>query len=150
MNKEKENITINKSIFAVGLIAIFLSMYQFRDELNSIIIQGSGKSSISLFAVIVVFCFLLIISVYLYALNYIKYSFKENIQGWFIFKAIIFLANLFYFLAMFFPLLVFIIAIINILNIPIKNILIFDIIGVLILGVFGIISAIASYRNRNN
>jgi len=63
MNKEKENITINKSIFAVGLIAIFLSMYQFREELIGIIIQGDGKSSISLFAVIVTFCFLLIISV---------------------------------------------------------------------------------------
>lgn len=150
MNKEKENITINKSIFAVGLIAIFLSMYQFRDELNGIVIQGSGKSSVSLYAVIVVFCFLLIISVYLYALNYIKYNFRDNIQRWFIFKVIVFLANSFYFFAMFFPILVFSIAIINRLDIPYKGVLFFDIFGISLLCGFGIFSAIASYKNRNN
>ena len=148
MNKEKESNIINKSIFSVGLIALFLSTYQFRDYFSRIIIQNNEKSSISLFSVIISFCFLLVVSVYLYALYYVKYSFGDRVQRWFIFKVILFFAELFYFLAMFLPLLILIMLIVDALNIPYQSILVFDIIGTVILLLFGIISAVFSLKKK--
>lgn len=148
MDKEKDGNTINKSIFAVGLIAILLSLYQFRDEFSSIIIISKNNSSVSLMSVIIFFCFLLIISVYLYALHYVKYSFGEKIRKWSIFKVIIFLADLFYFLAMFFPILIFTIFITNKFNISTNNLLVFDVIISILSVILGIISAIVSYKNK--
>jgi hypothetical protein len=143
---EKEGNIINKSIFAVGLIAIILSLYQFNGEFSHIIIQDNGSQPVSLLSVIIFFCFLLIISVYLYALNYIKYSFKQKIQTWFVFKIIIFFADLFYFLALFFPLLVIFVSVLNKFNISYEDIIIFDTIAALVLIITGVISTVASYK----
>ena len=138
---KKEKNIVNKSLFSVGLIAIFLSLYQFKEELGSIIIQGENKSSISLLSVIIMFSICLIISVYFYALSYIKYSFGEKVQEFFIFKIIVFLGDLFYSTAMFYPILILIIYISHKFNFLNQYIFIFDTIGIVSLFIFGIFTS---------
>jgi HEPN domain-containing protein len=135
----------DKAIFIVGFLAVFLALSSFKDELKAIHLL-IGEGSYSLFHIILFFVTLLTISTYLYALDYLKYSFSRY-QNSFIFKWIIPTANFFYFIAILYPILVLLFWIIGsgpLYNFTKQNthtIRIFDLVGVLSLGMLGIYSA---------
>lgn len=131
-----ENNNKDKAIFAVGLLAAILAFSPFEDSLKEIIIFSlPGKPSLSLLEVLFLFALFLAISVYLFALDYVKYGFGLKAQNNFIFKSISFFANLVYSFAIFFPIFIFIMAIL--LASPIDDfalrykdsVLIFNIVG---------------------
>ncbi|HEU0081039.1 MAG TPA: HEPN domain-containing protein [Candidatus Paceibacterota bacterium] len=93
-----------KAIFVVGLLAAFLAFSAFKEELSkiSLIIFGSN---FSLLGIMIFFAILLSISVYLYALDYLRYSLGKY-QNFFILRWIIPLGNFFFSLAILSPILV--------------------------------------------
>lgn len=126
----------DKAIFSVGLLAALLAFGPFRTDFQQIILFGQpNKPQLSLLGVLLFFTFLLAVSVYLFALDYVKYGFNLKVQNHFIFKAISFLANTTYLVAIFFPLLIVIMAImsippINAFALKYRNgMLIFDVVG---------------------
>ncbi len=96
----------DKAVFIVGFLAIFLTVASFKEELSRIYL-AIGEHSYSVFHIFIFFISLLIISVYLFALDYLRYSFGRY-QNFFIFRWIIPLANFFYSAAILFPILVLI------------------------------------------
>ena len=142
----------DKAIFVVGLLAAFLAFSTFKEDLIKINFYISGKP-FNLLGGILIFILLLTFSVYLYALDYVRYSFGKY-QNFMLFRLIIPLANFFYSAAVLFPVLIFFMWLISIL--PIKNfaqkhevgILVFDIVGVLIVIVISIFNSISTTRRQ--
>lgn len=95
-----------KAVFVVGLLAAFLAFSFFKDDLSQKYLLIANQPY-SLWHSTVFFVILLAISVYLYALNYIRYSFGR-FQNFFVFRWIIPTANFFYSLAILYPIIVLI------------------------------------------
>lgn len=93
-----------KGIFIVGLLAAFLAFSSFKNELSVIYLSINGQD-FSLLKLMMFFIVLLTLSVYLYALDYLKYSVGEY-QNLFIFKILIPIGDFVYSLAMIFPVIV--------------------------------------------
>lgn len=106
MDEEKtNNINFsNKVGFIIGFIAVIIALYPFKQTLDSIKINLLIVSP-SLTLLIAIFLGLLFLSIYFYALNYIRYDFPSllNIE-WL--RFIEFLAHLMYFIAFLYPLFV--------------------------------------------
>lgn len=108
INQRGKTESINFSTkleFIVGFFAIIFALTTFKDKLELIkldILIGS----FSLFSLILFFSGLLFVSIYLYALNYIRYDFpallRIKLLSWL--KYIEFLARLAYFIAIISPL----------------------------------------------
>ncbi len=94
----------DKAFFVVGLLAAFLAFSTFKDDLSKIGLI-IGNRIYPLFGIMIFFIILLTISVYLYALDYLRFNFGKY-QNFFLFRWIIPLANFFYSFAMLFPILV--------------------------------------------
>ncbi len=94
-----------KGVFVVGFLATALAFSSFKDSLEGIIVNF-GSYSTNIFQLSEVFFALLALSAYLYALDYLRYNLGEY-QNLFVFKAILFLANGFYFLALIYPICLF-------------------------------------------
>ncbi len=95
-----------KALFAVTLVAAFLAFSAFKEEMSKIMLPV-GAYSYSLLGIAVAFTILLSLSVYLYALGYIRYSFGKY-QNFFLLRWIIPTANFFYFIAIVYPLIIFV------------------------------------------
>lgn len=142
-----------KGVFVVALLGSFLALSAFKDELKAIrLIFGSG--TVSLLGILIVFGLMLMLSAYLYALDYVRYSFGKY-QNFFIFRTIIPIANFFYSLALIFPIFIFILWIADsppfhqFNNTYRKPVLYFDIIAGLILIIGGLINSyILSKRKK--
>ncbi|MFA6096854.1 MAG: HEPN domain-containing protein [Candidatus Paceibacterota bacterium] len=109
-----ENQIKDKSIFVVGILATFLAFSTLKEELQRIIVLSTPTRNVSFFDILVIFVSLLTISVYMYALDFVKYNYGPRIQNHLFFKAIIWLANFFYSFAIFFPIFIVIIIIFQI------------------------------------
>jgi len=99
-----KDLAKEKSLFVVALFGAFLAFSSFKTDLSMIYIT-INNSQFSLLSLMVIFVVLLAISVYLFALDFVKYSFGKY-QNFFGFKAIIPLANFFYSLAILFPIII--------------------------------------------
>jgi len=108
----------DKAVFVLGFLAVFIALSPFKQELSKININIGASEKLNLLGAVIIFTVLLIVSVYLYALDYTKYNFPKH-QNSIIFRWIIPLANLFYSLAIWFPLMIVLMVLINIG--PIKN-----------------------------
>lgn len=142
----------DKAVFVLGFLAIFIALSPFKQELSKININIGGSEDFNLLGALVVFTALLIISVYLYALDYTKYNFPKY-QNSIIFRWIIPLANLFYSLAIWFPLMIILMMIINIgpiktfINYAKVPIIWIDLFLIFILLIIGIYKAL---KNKDN
>lgn len=138
----------DKAVFVVGLMAAFLAFSSYKEELSSIYIQ-IGQSAPSLSSLFLTFVIFLALSVYFYALDYLRYSFPR-FQNSLTFKLTNFLANAFYSLAIFFPLLVLIFWVASVIPQPSpqhqKWLLWFDILGGLFLGGAALFNTISQIR----
>lgn len=105
----------DKAVFVVGLLAAFLAFSAFKDELSKVYILILGRDY-SLLTIMILFIVLLALSVYLYALDYLKYSLGKY-QNFIIFKCLIPLANFFYFFALILPILMLLIWILGFVQI---------------------------------
>jgi hypothetical protein len=149
-----EKLVKDKAIYVVGLLSAFLAFSTFKEELYNIKILLNNHSY-SLLYFIVFFVILLSISVYLYALDYVKYSFGKY-QNFILFRAIIPLANFFYSIAILFPLLVLLSVLISLSPFLTsvgnsKILLYFDIVGGIFIGVFSVINALfLTKKERKN
>lgn len=94
----------DKAVFVLGLLGVFLAFSPFKEDLSQINLFIINKKY-SLSSLMIAFLLPLTLSVYLYALDYLKYSLGRH-QNFFIFKIFVPLANFFYFIAILFPLLV--------------------------------------------
>ncbi len=96
----------DKAIFIVGFLAVFLTLNTFKETLSRIIVP-LGDNAITLWGIIVFIVIILILSSYLFALSYTRSSFGKYqdkfIIRW-IYKIIIFLANLLYSIVLILPL----------------------------------------------
>lgn len=99
-----EALTKDKAIFVVALLGAFLAFSPFKDDLSNIYIL-IGNIKYTLLGIMITFIALLALSVYLYALDYIRYNFGKY-QNAFVFRCIIPVANFFYSVAILFPLLI--------------------------------------------
>jgi uncharacterized protein (UPF0332 family) len=135
-----ENQIKDKAIFVVGLLAAVLALGPFKDDLTKITFTDAQGHTASLLGFIILFTLLLIVAVYLYAFDFIKYSYGPRIQNSVFFKVVRWLANFFYSAAILFPLLVLLVIIINIPKVHTfmmagqTGVLIFDIVVFAILG----------------
>lgn len=142
-----------KGIFVVGLMAAFLAFSAYKEELSSIRIQMGAHMAPTLSSLFLVFVIFLALSVYFYALDYLKYSYPR-FQNSFIFKVTAFLGNFFYSLGIIFPLLVLVSWIASgIPPTPPKYqawLIIFDTVGVILISIGAAANAIYQMmRGRN-
>jgi len=91
----------DKAFFVVALLAAFLAFSSFKDSLSSIYLSIANHNY-NLLHIVIFFVGLLTISVYFYALDYIKYSFGKY-QNFLLFRMINPIANFFYAIAILFP-----------------------------------------------
>ena len=126
----------DKAVFGVGFLAALLAFSSLKEELLKIHITISGHQY-SLFNIMIFFIILLSVSIYLYALDYLRYNFGKY-QNHIIFRSIVPLANFFYSIAILFPVLVFLAWIIgsgpvyNFVKQHMGGVVIFDVVGILI------------------
>lgn len=91
----------DKAIFVVGLLAAFMAFSVFKDGLSKIFLNIGGNP-VNLWGMMKVFLVLLTLSVYLYSLDLLRYSFGR-FQNFILFRIPIIAANFFYFSAIIFP-----------------------------------------------
>jgi hypothetical protein len=151
-----EDQIYNKSIFAIGLIAAVLALNPLIGDLNHVIIFKDAKDgNLTLAGVLLIFVLFLSVSVYLYALNYIKYGYEKEARNNLFFKIIIWSANFFYSIAVGFPLLVFLMVITNSVGFIYAlekfrtEAIIFDIIGSAVLVGMSIYDATNTFKSEN-
>ncbi|MBP9711177.1 MAG: HEPN domain-containing protein [Candidatus Pacebacteria bacterium] len=102
----------DKALYAVALMAAFLAFSTFKTEMSAMFVP-IGSFSFSLLSIMLFFVFLLTLAVYLYGLEYVRYSFPKY-QNFFLFRMIVPAANFVYTVAITFPLLVFVMWLISI------------------------------------
>ncbi|MFA6252158.1 MAG: HEPN domain-containing protein [Candidatus Paceibacterota bacterium] len=103
-NKNIDNINWkDKSIFILGFLAIFVALAPFKDDLSNI--KVLSNPDLTLWNLLLVFIVILVVSIYLYALNYIKYILGKY-QNSIIFKIITALAEFCYLLALLLPIII--------------------------------------------
>lgn len=105
----------DKAVFILGFLAVFLTLSTFKNQLIEISIPVKDHTY-TVWDMVVLLLIFMMISGYLYALSYIRYSFGRY-QEWRIiqwsFKTVIFFANLFYSVALLLPLTAILISTIN-------------------------------------
>lgn len=145
----EDSVIKDKAIFIVGLLAVFLALNTFKENLTHILVPLPDRMY-SIWDIVLLLIVFLILSGYLYALSYIRHSFgkyqnNKMIRG--MFRIIIFLANLCYSAALLIPLFVVLGSII--LTSPIgvfmkqymSAVYIFDTIGVIIVIIATVLNA---------
>lgn len=101
MNNKQIN---EKALFVVGLLATFLAFSSYKETLIFIKLDIGGHG-VSLWSLMTSFVIFLALTVYFYALDYLRYSFGKY-QNFFLFRGIIPIANFFYSVAILSPILV--------------------------------------------
>jgi len=103
-----EKISVNDRVtFVVGFIALLLALSPFKDSLDMFKIEFFTHQ-ISLTGVLLIMTGILFLSVYLSAIDYLKYTFNSLLDWKIPFKYTSILADFFYVIAILFPLLVLI------------------------------------------
>jgi hypothetical protein len=106
-DKETLNNKFNKIEFVLSFAAIIVGLSVFRDDIVNISFDLASHNT-KLWHIVLSVSLILLCSVYLYALDSIRYSINR-IDGWSIFKKIQQLADLLYTLAVVSPILIFIV-----------------------------------------
>ncbi|HNW71675.1 MAG TPA: hypothetical protein PKZ36_00305 [Candidatus Paceibacterota bacterium] len=105
-SQKKESIISDKASFMIGLAAVILAIFPFKDKLDSIKLNIFGYD-LTIFSLALIFLGLLLFSSYLYGLNNIRYNSEIFTNKWFGWsKYIEVLAHIVYTLAFIFPILV--------------------------------------------
>ena len=99
-----KDIQKERTNFALGLFGASLAMLVLKDDLAQISIP-MGTQKLPLLGGIIFFILFLAAAIYLYALDFVRFSFGKYKDSW-IFRWIIPTANFFYSAALFFPILV--------------------------------------------
>lgn len=139
----------DKALFAVGLMAAFLTFSSYKEELSKIHLK-IGQTAPTLSSLFLVFIIALSLSAYFYALSYLKYSYPR-FQNLFVFKIFTFLANFLYSFGLSFPLLIFVLWIAPVMPIIppklVSAMAIFDIFGIAAVVIFSVTNAISKQKN---
>ena len=121
-NFKKESVISDKASFMIGLAAVILAIFPFKDRLDSVKLNILGYD-FTIFYLAIIFLGLLLLSSYLYGLNNIRYNYEIFTTKWLRWsKYIEDLAHIIYTLAFIFPILVILLWILTGI-IPVINLL---------------------------
>lgn len=102
----KEDPIKERALFALGLLGVSLALIPFKESFRHIVFFYTQEGRpITVLGVWGIFTGLASISVYFYALAFLKYSYSDKIQSGKVFRSISWLGNFFYAAALFYPLL---------------------------------------------